>query len=269
MSAISIVIPTRDSAPFLDRLLQSLDAGAAGVDCEVVVVDQESSDGTPELASARGAKVLERPRPALYAPPTASRNAGAAVASGEFLLHLDADMTIAPGALARAVGMCREEGHVALTLEEIDVTEGFWAACKALERATYRDTIVEGARFVRASTFADVGGYDETLGSGEDWDIHARYASCGTIGRLDRALRHHLGAISYRDQVRKKFLYGQSSRNFLGKYDSRAYSRAMLRAYARSWRAFAAHPALAAGFVALRAGETAAVLAGAAAASRS
>jgi glycosyltransferase involved in cell wall biosynthesis len=266
---VSIVIPTRDSVELLRQVFDGLEAAHDDeVTYEIVVVDQASEDGTRELVAERGARLVRVDRPSLYAPPTRSRNVGAAVAEGEFLLHLDADMTIVPGTLRRGVDVCRQGGAVALVLEEIDVTEGFWAASKALERRMYRSTIVEGARFVSRSVFAAVGGYDETLGSGEDWDVHARYAALGGIGRVENAVRHHLGAISYRGQMRKKFLYGQSSASFLGKYDAREYSRAMLAAYARSWRELAGHPVLTAGFVALRAGETVALLSGSVAARR-
>jgi glycosyltransferase involved in cell wall biosynthesis len=261
---VSVVIPTRESASILRRALASVTRQRQlGQSVEVVVVDQQSTDGTLAVARSFGASIVRTERPPLYAPPTRSRNLGADVAQGEFLLHLDADMTLTDGLLARALASCRENGHVAVTLEEIDVTSGFWAACKALERSTYRGSpVLEGARFVRAKTFHDVGGYDEELGSGEDWDIHARYAGVGSIGRLPKGVMHHLGAVAYHDQIRKKFLYGQSSASFLSKHDANRYSHEMMRAYVRSWRTFVSRPALAAGFVSLRLGEAGAVAAG-------
>src|SRR6059058_3954621 len=102
MPDVSIVIPTRDSAPLLRSVFDSLAEGAGDISYEVVVVDQASEDGTVDLAIERGAKFVELDRPALYAPPTRSRNAGAEVASGEFLLHLDADMTLVDRVLERA-----------------------------------------------------------------------------------------------------------------------------------------------------------------------
>jgi glycosyltransferase involved in cell wall biosynthesis len=230
---------------------------------EVIVVDQESEDGTPEVAVEFGVRLAQCSRPTGYAPPTASRNLGAGLSGGMYLLHLDADMTVPPGGIARAVRQCSEAGNVAVVLEEVDMTEGYWGRCKALERRAYRDSeLIEGARFVRADVFALVGGYDETLGSGEDWDIHARYARRGSIGRLGGAVHHHLGQISYPAQVRKKFEYGRSAQAFLVKHDSSGYWRLMLASYWRSRREFAGDPVHAAGFAALRLGEVAALCAG-------
>jgi arabinofuranan 3-O-arabinosyltransferase len=259
---VSVIIPTRNSAADLDRCLTSLE-GVEDAALEVIVVDQESTDTTAGLAVAAGAELIVAPRPNLYAPPTASRNAGAAAAHGEYLLHLDADMELLPGTLRKALRLCREEGFVALVFEEIDIVESFWAKCKALERRTYRGShLLEGARFVSADVFREAGGYDESLGSGEDWDIHVRYADVGKIGRLPEAVRHHLGALSFRGQVRKKFQYGRSARRFLEKRDYSSFSGAMASAYIRSWRLFASHPRHALGFIALRLAETVAVVIG-------
>ena len=202
-------------------------------------------------------------RPSLYAPPTRSRNLGAAAARGDYLVHLDSDMALAPGVLGAAVLECSEAGHVALVLEEVDLTNGFWGKCKALERRAYRRSdVIEGARFVRADVFEAAGGYDETLGSGEDWDIHARYARNGSIGRLPDAVHHHLGRISYPAQIQKKYAYGRSAGPFLSKHGSNTYSRAMASAYRRSWRMFARDPVHSIGVILLRLGEVAALGAG-------
>jgi glycosyltransferase involved in cell wall biosynthesis len=246
-----VIIPTRDSAADLGRCLASLEG--QGVSLEAIVVDQESRDGTREAAAARGARVVELARPSLYAPPTRSRNAGASDAQGEFLVHLDADMSLAPAALASALRICREGGHVAVTLEEIDVTDGFWSECKAFERQTYRgSTVLEAARFVRTTVFRAVGGYDEELGSGEDWDIHTRYAKQGSIGRLEGAVYHHLGSVSLTS----------SSAGFRRKHGTADVSRAVFSSYMRSWRVLARDPVHALGFAFLRAGEASALASG-------
>jgi arabinofuranan 3-O-arabinosyltransferase len=261
MPEVSVIVPTRDSAADLGRCLASL-RQQSGVSLEVIVVDQQSSDGTREVARAAGAAVLDAPRPSVYTPPTRSRNLGAAAARGDYLVHLDADMALAPAALAAAVRECREADHVALTLEEIDVPSGFWAECKALERRMYRESELEAARFVRAALFSEVGGYDESLGSGEDWDIHSRYAGHGSIGRLAGAVHHHLGAVSFSAQLRKKRAYGRSAADFLGKQESAGFSRAMASSYWRSRRLLVDDPVHALGFVVLRAGEVGALALG-------
>lgn len=230
---------------------------------EVIVVDQGSRDGTGDIARAHGARVLTLPRPTLYRPPTQSRNYGARAAAGRFLAHLDADMELPPGLLAEAAALCARDGVAAVVLHERDVPQNFWAAVKALERDAYVGVAaVEGARVVRADVFHAVGGYDEELGSGEDWDIHARYAQHGAIVAAGEPLLHHTGRVSFTGQVRKKFAYGRSASRFLLKHEAAPKAAAMLSAYWQSRRKFLRRPALTLGFLVLRTAEAAAVAAG-------
>jgi glycosyltransferase involved in cell wall biosynthesis len=259
---VSAIIPTLDSAAHLARCLRSLEA-QRNVDVEVIVVDQGSRDGTLDIARVHGARILSLPRPAFYRPPTRSRNLGARAAAGRFLVHLDADMELPRGLLAEAAAVCERVGVAAVVLHEHDVPETFWGAAKALERDTYVGvTGVEGARFVRADVFRAVGGYDEHLGSGEDWDIHTRYLQQGAVEAASQTLLHHTGRVSFSGQLRKKFAYGRSARRFLEKHRGAPVASAMLSAYWASRRTFARHPALALAFVVLRASEAGAVAAG-------
>jgi hypothetical protein len=75
-------------------------------------------------------------------------------------------------------------------------------------------------------------------------------------------LLHHTGRVRFRRQVGKKFAYGRSARPFLTKHEGAPMASAMLAAYWRSRRALVRRPALAAGFLVLRAAETGALAAG-------
>jgi glycosyltransferase involved in cell wall biosynthesis len=259
---VSVIVPTLDSQAHLPTCLASV-RRQEGVRAEVIVVDQQSGDDTQKIARAHRAKVVTAPRTAFYSPPTAARNLGARHATGAYLLHLDADMELPPGVLASCVQTCLDRGFIALVLHEVDIASGFWANCKALERLCYRGVEeVEGARFVRADVFRSVGGYDEELGSGEDWDIHARYRDAGPIGAAPQPLYHHLGRIEFASQLRKKFSYGRTARRFLRKAPGTPIAAAMIRAYWSSRRALLRRPSLALGLIVLRTAEGAALALG-------
>ena len=84
---LSVIIPTLDERETIATLIERV--AAAGVE-DIVVVDGGSSDGTPEIARAAGARVLSSPRGRGI-----QQNAGARAALGDTLLFLHAD-TVPP-----------------------------------------------------------------------------------------------------------------------------------------------------------------------------
>lgn len=94
----SIVIPTYQHAQWLPDAIES--ALAQTVPCDVIVVDDGSTDATHEVLDRyanRGVRVFQIP----HQGPSAARNLGINRASGEFVMFLDADDVIAPEKVAR------------------------------------------------------------------------------------------------------------------------------------------------------------------------
>jgi glycosyltransferase involved in cell wall biosynthesis len=95
-SRVSVIIPARNESATIRRTIEAVAAQARpGLDVEVIVVDDESIDDTVEVARKAGAIVLESR--AGGGNPGATRNRGAAVASGDPIIFLDADCVPAPG----------------------------------------------------------------------------------------------------------------------------------------------------------------------------
>jgi GT2 family glycosyltransferase len=96
MPATTILLLSVDEAPMLAH---SLPAALAQPDGHVVVVDNASSDETPELAARAGAAHLRLDRRRSYA---AAINHAIAATTGEAVLLLNADCILEPGFLAAA-----------------------------------------------------------------------------------------------------------------------------------------------------------------------
>jgi hypothetical protein len=86
---LSVVIPTLDEAEDIAALV---DRVRRGIGVEVVVADGGSTDGTPRIAAAHGARVVACARGR-----AAQLNAGAGAASGSLLLFLHADTRLPEG----------------------------------------------------------------------------------------------------------------------------------------------------------------------------
>ena len=84
---LSVVVVTRDEEEFIGRVIDHIDFAD-----EFVVVDCGSSDRTREVASARGAHVVEQE----WLGWPAHRNRAAEAAANDWVLFLDADEIVTP-----------------------------------------------------------------------------------------------------------------------------------------------------------------------------
>jgi glycosyltransferase involved in cell wall biosynthesis len=258
---VSVVIPTRNSAPTLGACLRSI-ARQTYDDVEAVVVDNFSLDATREVASEHDCAVLtagpER---------SAQRNHGARHARGSHLLFVDSDMVLEPTVVEECVAAARS-GATAVIIPEVSFGEGFWARCKRLERSCYLgDDDIEAARFFTRDLFYGLGGFDEELNAGEDWDLNARAKSSGAaMARTASLIHHDEGRLELGHLLAKKFHYGRSLVAYRRKHRALA-ARQLLPtrpAFFRHRRALAAQPILLGGIVLMKSLELGAAALGAA-----
>jgi 4,4'-diaponeurosporenoate glycosyltransferase len=97
---VSIVVPARNEAATLPVLLASL-ARLDPAPHEVIVVDDDSTDGTAAVAGSHGATVLSSDPPDGWAGKPWACHVGAQAATGSHLVFLDADTWLAPDAVDR------------------------------------------------------------------------------------------------------------------------------------------------------------------------
>ncbi|MCB1891457.1 MAG: glycosyltransferase family 2 protein [Rhodocyclaceae bacterium] len=102
---ISVIIPARDEAQALLDCLRGVLAAVPG--CELIVVDDGSSDGTAAIAAEHGARVISHPYPKGNG---AAVKTGARAATGEILVFMDADGQHRPEDIPRLLTKL-EEGY--------------------------------------------------------------------------------------------------------------------------------------------------------------
>jgi glycosyltransferase involved in cell wall biosynthesis len=164
---LSIVIPAFNEARLIERSLQSVAVSIAahrtsGFTSETIVVDNNSTDNTAELARQAGARVVFEPINQIGR----ARNAGAAQATGDWLLFLDADSLLSPGLLADIVGAMESGQYVGcgstLRMDGLpwwaNWTLRLWTGASILFRWAAGALVV-----CRRDAFQDVGGFDQNL----------------------------------------------------------------------------------------------------------
>jgi len=107
-SLVSVIIPCHNAEAWLGETLDSV-AIQRDVTCEVIVVDDGSTDASARVAESiggRGIRVIRQEQQGVGA----ARNAGTAIARGAFLQYLDAYDVLAPGAVRARVTALHTSG---------------------------------------------------------------------------------------------------------------------------------------------------------------
>jgi glycosyltransferase involved in cell wall biosynthesis len=147
---VSIIVPARNEEASLKACLDSL-VSQAGIDFEIIVVDDGSTDCTRAIAeSIPGVKVIDpSPLPDGWTGKNNAVVAGARVAGGEWLLFTDADTVHKAGSLAKAVAEARKQKADLLSYSPEQEVHSFW------ERAVMPVIFAELARKYPPSRSSD------------------------------------------------------------------------------------------------------------------
>src|SRR5512135_959127 len=125
--AVSVIVPARNEEAGLGACLESL-LGQAGVDHEIIVVDDGSSDRTREIAQSfpEVRVTVAPPLPAGCSGKCNAAQRGAELARAPWLLFTDADTVHQPGSLARALAEAQEHGVALLSYSPRQEVRGLW-----------------------------------------------------------------------------------------------------------------------------------------------
>ena len=253
-AGVSVIVTTKDSGRTIERCLLSIRSQSFRP-LELIVVDNFSEDETASIARAYANSVI------VAGPERCTqRNIGVRGASGKYVFIVDSDMYLRPDVVEKCVVSLRG-GNVGAIVPERSVGTGFWAECKAFERSFYEDDrVVSAARFFLRETYERVGGYDETLVSGEDWDLSMRIEGLGQLAIADTIVLHDEGALRLGTLIRKKFYYGRHIRRFFEKHGANATKKlnTLRGSYIRFCKRFFERPLLSAGMISMRVCEMAA-----------
>jgi len=209
---VSVVIATYNMAAFLPEAIESV-LRQTFQDLEVIVVDDGSTDNTPEVMAQFSSRVKYVRQE--NAGPSAAYNRGDDIALGEYEFQLDADDVLMEGALEKAVsvldgapqaGFCYgqvrymdEDGRELNVPRQWPERSGLMTARQVILELLNLRFIFGSATLLRRACFREVGRFDESLGYGEDTELFARMAKRCPVACIAEPLawrRKHQGAIT-------------------------------------------------------------------------
>ncbi len=172
---LSIIIPAYNEERLITRCLnsvsESLNANArADFTHEIIVVDNNSSDKTADLARQSGAIVVFEPINQI----SRARNAGAAAAKGDWFLFVDADSLLNPGMISDILQLIDSNDYVGCG-SLMEMPDSPWwgiVILKLWSIVSVTCTWASGALVVcRADAFHEVGGFNQALYAADEIDL--------------------------------------------------------------------------------------------------
>lgn len=252
-SLVSIIIPTLNEETVIGRNLHAI-KNQTYRNCEIIVVDDGSSDNTVKIAKQYTPHVFAR----AHAERSVQRNFGVRKAKGNYLLFLDADMELMPTVVEECVKKMRASSMVgAIAIPEQPIATNFWEGVKAFERSFYSDfgdPDTDAARFFTKDVFKKVGGYDESITGPEDWDLPENIQKLGyKIDRIQSRINHYERVPSLLKLAKKKYYYALTSHRYFKKHSLSVVGPKTIYflrpIFYRNWRRLIQHPLLTLGMI--------------------
>lgn len=172
---VSIIIPCYNQAEYLKEAIDS--AKAQTIPCEIIVVDDGSTDNSLEVAiSNTPSMIIQKTNGGV----ASARNAGIKEAKGEYILTLDADDKITPDFVEK----CLEANNdiVGTWQQEFGASDRIWEfRDKPIHNEFLKNNQINCCSLFKKEIWEKIGGYDENMPHQgyEDWDFWLRATKAG------------------------------------------------------------------------------------------
>jgi glycosyltransferase involved in cell wall biosynthesis len=220
---VSIVIPAFNEEAFLPRLLASIKAQDY-TDYEIIVADNDSRDGTREVARSFGARVVSGGIPGV------GRNRGADAAQGEHILFLDADTVIPEGFISKILARF-EKDFIDICIpwiKPIDGTKPVYSAIFQFSNTFFK--LMESIQpqglgvciLVTRRLHRRIGGFSEKQRVSEDFDYINRASLLGRFRVYTNVYVYH-SVRRYKAEGVSTLVKKQARSGFLTFFTGKAY----------------------------------------------
>jgi glycosyltransferase involved in cell wall biosynthesis len=188
---VSVIIPSRNRCERLAGAIESV-MKQSWSNIEVIVVDDASTDDTPQYLAGLlndGGILLKVVRNEIAQGGSGARNQGIALAQGQYVAFLDDDDVWLPEKLTRQIGMMKANPSASAA------SCSFWVQHSSGKRALKHVVMPRESQQILHTNhlggasmclttrqmLIDIGGFDATLRSGQDWDLWIRLNDRGRV----------------------------------------------------------------------------------------
>jgi glycosyltransferase involved in cell wall biosynthesis len=233
---VSVIVPTFNNSRTIERCIVSV-LNQSYQTIELIVIDNNSSDGTKKIAQGCGATVLT-----VLCGRSEARNIGSKSAKGVYVFHIDSDMELDCLTIEDCVNACEQENYDAIIINEVNIADNFLGRCYDFEKRIYKYSRKGYARFMKLALYRKIGGHNKDLVNGEDCDLQIRLEKENArIGFSSRETKHLVGKPTLDEILTKATLYYKTGSDFtciypemgtlsskISQFSLKAYSKAFL-----------------------------------------
>jgi glycosyltransferase involved in cell wall biosynthesis len=247
MPLVSIIVPTYNSTKFLEQCLDSV-KDQTYQKIELIVVDNNSTDETKDIAKRYTDKVFNKGPER-----SAQVNFGVEQATGEYVYKIDSDFVLDKNVVRQCVEEIQKGFDAIVVHNSPDVRVSWIAKIRKFEVDMYKyDITHSSARFVKKEVYEAIGGFNEKITAGEDYDFQNKLNRGGYKTGFIEAEALHLGEpTSFWKHMMKYYAYGKDFVNY--KQENKEESKEQLgfgrTVYFKNWKKFIRHPVLGMGFI--------------------
>lgn len=233
---LSVVILNYNVRYFLELCLRSVEAAIKGIDAEIIVVDNNSSDDSCAMVKLQflDVKLIENKKNHGF---SKGNNIGVALARGEYLCILNPDTVVAEDTFTKALNFAENQTNIGIVgCQLIDGRGNFLPESKrhiptpkvALQKLTGNsknyytnnlkpddigktEVLVGAFMFLKRDVYNAVGGFDEDYFMyGEDIDLSYKVLKAGYSNYYfgETSVIHYKGESTFKDKVYAKRFYG-------------------------------------------------------------
>ena len=221
LTGVSFVVPVRNGAPWIRRVVGAIEAQADGRPFEIIAVDDGSADASStvlgELAAVGHVRLIPGPRRGV----AAAINVGVRAARYPLIAQVDQDVELDAGWLERMAAAFDDPAVGAVQGRyRTSPTAGMFGRVMGLDleqrygaiRGGSTDHVCTGNTIYRRSALERIGLFDESLGYGADNDVSYRLTSAGyrlVFCRAARSLHHWRDSLAGYCRQQYGFGYGR------------------------------------------------------------